>query len=1018
MPTLTLRRSSSSRSFTVLSRHNLFLLLLIFSLPAGTLLAQTAQESRKAEAERLVNEADELSRKGTQQSIEAAANKYKEAVAIFDSIKDIPGEVLALNNLGLLYKRSGNKQRALDTYTQGLAIARVAGDRKGEARTLYNLGAYYSAEPDGTHKALDYAKQSVTLFVADRAVEETFDALLAIGELHRSLDEEHQAIDYFTRVLPLLNGAGDRLGEAMAHYYLGVNYRLLTDYEMALDHSLQALSLFRAAKHRLGETNSMNIIGLLYASLGEHETAIGYFTQVLSISREHAMPDGESAALGNLGLLSAVSGNPEKALDYHLQSLPLVKGVDNREAVCANLINIGDDYILMGDAEKALDDYTKALDYYTQALTVARNIKSRGLEAHALIGIGLAYLKTEKRQAARDQFNQALSISREIGDDNDTVSAQNLLASLERDSGNYQQALKLAESSLQINENSRGRIFNQDLRATYSSNQQTEYEVYIDLLMRLHKQSPFAGYNARALEANERRQAHTLVELLAAANVDVRQGVDLKLLESERVLRRQLNAKAAQLQSPGEQRTEEEVKNLSREIQALNTELQRVEGLIARSSPHSAELMQPRALTLREIQTQVLDPQTLLLEYSLGDATSYLWAVTPTAITSYELPARKEIEKAAREFHDTLALSSTPEDGGVLKKRDIRGELQRQFVVRAAGRLSQMLLGPVAPLLGNKRLLVVADGPLLYVPFAALPLPMGSTSVAVAAPLITEHEIINSPSSSTLAVLRREAGSRRPATKTLAVLADPVFERNDERLKPPNGSGGTSQAGASACAGENRRLGLVVNVAAKRTGVLRDGRCIDRLPGTRREAEEIVKLVAPGQAQLSMDFAASRATAIGPELSRYRYVHFATHGFLSDERPAELSGIVLSLFDEKGVPQDGFLRVRDIYTLKLAADVVVLSACETGLGKELGGEGLIGLTRGFMYAGTPRVVASLWDVDDSETAELMTRFYRGMLVHKLRPSKALQVAQVSMLKEKRFAASFNWAAFIMQGEWR
>lgn len=298
----------------------------------------------------------------------------------------------------------------------------------------------------------------------------------------------------------------------------------------------------------------------------------------------------------------------------------------------------------------------------------------------------------------------------------------------------------------------------------------------------------------------------------------------------------------------------------------------------------------------------------------------------------------------------------------------------------------------------------------------ALPIPTGSGGVAVAAPLITEHEIINSPSSSTLALLRSEAGSRRPATKTLAVLADPVFERSDERLKPSGGSNATGQVGA--CAGTNRRFGQVIGAAAKQAGVLRNGQCIERLPGTRREAEEIVRLVAPGQAHLSLGFAANRATATSSELSDYRYVHFATHGFLSNERPAELSGIVLSLFDEKGVPQDGFLRVRDIYTLKLAADVVVLSACETGLGKELGGEGLIGLTRGFMYAGAPRVVAGMWNVDDGETAELMTRFYRGMLVDKLRPSKALQVAQVSMLKEKQFAPSFNWAAFIMQGEWR
>ncbi|MET0623165.1 MAG: CHAT domain-containing protein [Pyrinomonadaceae bacterium] len=1009
MPTLIHRRADAPRSFIKPSRRNLILLLVIFSLPAATSVAQTTPESRKAEAERLVNEADELSRQGTPQSAEAATDKYKEAVSIFNSIKNVPGEVLALINMGLNYRRSGDKQKTLETYSRAITVARAGGDRRGEAHALYNLGAYYSMQPDGAHKALDYAKQSVTLFIAGKDIQETFDALMAIGQLHEAMNEERQAIDYFTEVLPRLTGAGDRLGEAIAHYQLAVNYRMLAEYEMAFDHSLQARSLFRDAGHRLGEIYSLNLVGQLYGTLGEHDTATGYLTQALSISREHGIRGGEGVALGSLGLLSAVSGNPEKALDYHLQSLPLAKGVDDRVGVCANLLYIGDAYSLMNNSEKALD-------YYTQALTAARAIQHRGFEAKALIGIGVTHFKSKKWREAREQYDQALSLSHEIGDEGSKISAQNLLAYVERDGGNYQQALKLVEASLQLNEDSRGRIFNQDLRTTYSSNRQTEYGFYIDLLMRLHKQSPSAGYDAKAFEANERRQSRTLVELLAAAKVDVRRDVDPRLLESERTLRRQINAKAAQLQVPGGQRTEAEVKSLNGEIATLNTELQRVEGLIARSSPRYAKLTRPRALTLREVQTQVLDPETLLLEYSLGDDVSYLWAVTPTSVKSYELPARKELEKLAREFYSTLASHSPQTSGGAQKKRDIRGDLQKQSIARVAGQLSRILLGPVAPLLGNKRLLVVADGSLLYVPFAALPIPTGSSGVAAAAPLITEHEIINSPSSSTLALLRSEASSRRPATKTLAVLADPVFERSDERLKPSGGSNATGQVGA--CAGTDRRFGQVVGAAAKQAGVLRDGQCIERLPGTRREAEEIVRLVAPGQAHLSLGFAANRATATSSELRDYRYVHFATHGFLSNERPAELSGIVLSLFDEKGVPQDGFLRVRDIYTLKLAADVVVLSACETGLGKELGGEGLIGLTRGFMYAGAPRVVAGMWNVDDGETAELMTRFYRGMLVDKLRPSKALQVAQVSMLKEKQFAPSFNWAAFIMQGEWR
>jgi CHAT domain-containing protein len=327
-----------------------------------------------------------------------------------------------------------------------------------------------------------------------------------------------------------------------------------------------------------------------------------------------------------------------------------------------------------------------------------------------------------------------------------------------------------------------------------------------------------------------------------------------------------------------------------------------------------------------------------------------------------------------------------------------------------------MLLTPVATLLGDKRLVVVGDGVLQYIPFAALPMPTGGASNTEAPPLVVQHEIVSLPSASTLAVLRHEASSRKGATKLLAVLADPVFERSDERFKASARQPANSAA-TGMSRGDERGLGLTVTSAAQDSGVAAAGLRIPRLPATRREAEEISKLAPPAALEESLDFAANRAAATDPKLGDYRFVHFATHGFLDSQHP-ELSGILLSLFDEQGMPQNGFLRAHEVFNLKLSADVVVLSACQTGLGKDVKGEGLIGLTRGFMYAGAPRVVVSLWSVNDAATAELMMRFYRGMLVEKLRPAQALEAAQVSMLHDKRFSDPFYWAAFTLQGEWR
>jgi CHAT domain-containing protein len=301
-----------------------------------------------------------------------------------------------------------------------------------------------------------------------------------------------------------------------------------------------------------------------------------------------------------------------------------------------------------------------------------------------------------------------------------------------------------------------------------------------------------------------------------------------------------------------------------------------------------------------------------------------------------------------------------------------------------------MLLEPVASKIKNKRLLIVGEGILQYLPFAALPEPGTGNANTAPAPLIINHEIITAPSASVMAVQRQETAGRKPAEKAVAILADPVFNADDARVRQQ----------------PDQKLS---------TGGTRDD--FVRLRFSRYEADEIARL-APADATLkAVDFEASRDTALHPDLGRYRIVHFATHSLLNNEHP-ELSGVVLSQFNRSGHPQNGFLRVYDVYNLRLGADLVVLSACQTALGGEIKGEGLIGLTRGFLYAGAPRVVASLWEVDDRATAELMRRFYEGMLGRRERAAAALRAAQIAFWRTRGWDAPYYWAAFTLQGEWR
>jgi CHAT domain-containing protein len=340
-----------------------------------------------------------------------------------------------------------------------------------------------------------------------------------------------------------------------------------------------------------------------------------------------------------------------------------------------------------------------------------------------------------------------------------------------------------------------------------------------------------------------------------------------------------------------------------------------------------------------------------------------------------------------------------------------------------AAELSRMLLGPVASQLGKKRLAIVADGALQYIPFAALPAPSpsgdeGRNSGVKPQPLFVEHEIVSLPSASTLATLRHETAGRKPAEKSLAVLADPVFTDDDTRVSWDVGQAQAEGKARSADSDETDIAFLQMTRSGREMGVIDAEGGFGRLLSTRREAAAISALVPERERMQALDFRASRTTALRPEMGEYRIVHFATHGMLNNIHP-ELSGIVLSLVDEAGKRQDGFLRLQDIYNLKLQAELVVLSACQTGLGKEIKGEGLIGLTRGFMYAGAPRVVASLWKVDDRATSELMKRFYQGLLgPERLRPAGALRQAQLSIWKQKQWRAPYYWAAFVLQGEWK
>ena len=840
-------------------------------------------------------------------------------------------------------------------------------------------------------------------------------ALLSItGSAYFLLGQNQQAIEKYEQSVPLFRAAGDKRGEAAALLQTGQLLGTLGEMQKALDRLEQALPLFHAAGEDQGEVITLTTMGSFQMFLGKPDEALSYYERALEIARAKGPPESQAAILAMIGPLYSELGKPEKSQQMLEQSLSVYRTLGYRRGQAMTLVSLGLLHSFQMEPEKALK-------YDEEALPLFRAEHDRYGEGLALFGICWSHVSSHDYQKGRDYCAQAQALQHAIGDRNTEAMTLKQIAIGERSLGNLNASLTAIEYAITNIESLRTKVVNPEYRLSYFAGSHDYYDFYIDLLMLLHKQKPNEGYDGKALQASERARARSLLETLKEANADIREGVDPALLQRERETQRRLNAKAqTQIEFLLSQHSDAEAAPIAKAIETLIKELQQVETEIRQTSPHYAALMQPQPLTLKEIQTRLLDPDTMLLEYSLGEERSYLWAVTSTSITSHELAKSSAIEAAARDFYNLLNARNTDVKGETDEQRVLRIARSDAAIPRAGDSLSHLVLAPVAGQLNKKRLAIVADGALHFVPFGALPMPTvsGSNTNARASSLkvlLADHEIVNLPSASTLAVIREEVAGRKTAPKSVAVLADPVFMKDDERVKKTGERNSTKVENTAPTRAENKDRQLVK--ATEDTGVAKEGFYIPRLPGTRREAEQIVAMVSPIEGRLALDFAANREAATSAELSQYRYVHFSTHGLLNSVHP-ELSGLVFSLVNEQGDAQDGFLLAHEIFNLKLTADVVVLSACETGIGKDIKGEGLVSLTRGFMYAGAPRVVVSLWGVSDAGTTELMVRFYQGMLKQGMPPAAALRAAQLSLMNDKRWASPYYWAPFTLQGEWR
>ncbi|MFN7945548.1 MAG: CHAT domain-containing tetratricopeptide repeat protein [Blastocatellia bacterium] len=889
-----------------------------------------------------------------------------------------------------LFYAQDSLQRAIHFYghedenslRQAAANARAAAERWDAAGFLrdaaiaYNLQAMSLQRLDDITASLSTYQQALQRFRTIGDQREEANTMNNLAGLLLRVGEAQQALDTLDKLLVARDEIIPALQIGRAHIFAASAYRRLGDLTKARSFLETALQITRSK--RGGSYYSMNAEGQALYELGRTCRELGDYRQALAVLQEWFTVIG-----GNEYLLRVESCKIRKAM--------------------------ADVYFSRGEYEQAQEQYREALAAFQQVGSPFHRAAIRN-------DLGATALALGRINEARGWYDEALAQGEALANVTVTLPAQIGLARVARRQGDDATALARIEQAVQLIESQRARIVSPDLRATFLASQREAYELQLDLLAQLGEREKSATRRAAAFAASERGRARSLLEMLSANAGQMLTTADSQLAARERDLRQKISLKAdQQTRLSGQPETVEQQTRRNNELALLLAEYERLTQQIRQRDPHYAALTEAQPLTPGEIQQQVLDDKTLLLEYALGAERSWLFAVTRTQLHSFPLPPRRVLEQAARDLYALMEAHARPPVFRSITEAQRWREAQQQQFDAIASQLGQMLLAPVRDWLPQKRLLIVPDGALHYVPFAALPEPSlvrrqlsvvkgnaprltdnGQRTTDKRQPLIVHHELLTLPSASLLALLRREAAGRGAAGKTLALFADPVFSADDERVARP-------QARVTA-------------VSDATLPVRREGG-FARLSASRQEAEFIRRLAADSESKIALDFDASHSAVTDADLQQYRYVHFATHGVLDSQRPA-LSALVLSQVDAQGARQNGYLRTLDVFRLRLNAELVALSGCQTALGREISGEGLVGLTRGFMYAGARRVMASLWQVSDVATAELMRRFYQGLLgKRKLSPAAALRAAQLEMMKNPRYSAPWYWAAFTLQGEW-
>lgn len=900
-------------------------------------------------------------------------------------------EAALLNGLGNAHHTLGNKETAHEHYQQALAIARELKDTKVESQILYNVGSYY-ADTGRAADALVAFERYFAILKTTGDLPEQLEALHIINRLHRETNQHEKEFESLQQMLSLAQKTKNRVREGVTLLNLGIYCQNRLRLQEAVEYYHRALATSRQPPNPALEGSSLSHLGGVYLELHLDEEALDHYEQALEVlHRAGGARQLEAEIHNSMAHLYAGSDNWEQQMSHLQKSLTLAREARDGRLERNSLLNLAQLYERVGNIGEALQRCKEVLAIDSEH----QNQLGMG---DALCYMGELLRRIGEAEAAISQCQRALKLARKIHHHGGTVNALCGLARAYCDKGSFNQAAPHFEDAIEIYEAARRDMLSPDWRTARSS---IGHHVYLDYIRLLVEQNEFA----RALFFAERRKARVFLDLLAETRADVYQGIDPAARHKQEALASELRnlheQVTAQLQMPEAIRDVDLVASLEARQREAELAYQINEAEIRRSNPRYTSIVAPEVWEVKRLHDELLDEKTVLMEYVLDEPKSWLFAVSKSELKVFTLPSKEKIEAKADQLYEAIK--------------------NREDFISVALDLYEALIKPAEEFILDKRLLIVPDEKLHFIPFATLltePIHPGHPIRLADLPyLIRRNAIAYAPSASVAGFLESDR-RQRSHTWQQELIAFAFSESLIVRK------------------GEVTRY----NLSPLETALahIRSPGVFNPLPGTRKEVVRIASLLDDGVAhsltssvnvydgksvKIRLGPAATKSALLsffGPraELQPTRFVHFATHGVVDSVKP-QFSGLLFN----PGEEGDHFWQTFEIFNARIPSDLVVLSACETGLGKVFSGEGLIGLARAFFYAGAASVCPTLWPVDDQSTADLMESFYSYLLNRRnetsssIDKSEALRQAQLDLIKRAgELSHPYFWAAFVLIGQ--